>query len=371
MREIINEINEWSKSDQPVAVATVIETWGSAPRSVGAKMALTPDHHIAGSVSGGCVEGAVFEAGVETLETGRPQLLHFGVADETAFEAVGLACGGTIEVFVEPLTPALREFWQRALAEDRAIATATIVKGPHDLVGYKLMLDAHGVVKTLEVSEDNHPEVNANRTSEVYEALLTAAQSALQQGTSQRVELPTLDSWVETGTRTLEAFIEVILPKPTLVIVGGVHIAVALTTMAKTLDYRVVIVDPRSAFGHETRFPHADQIVKEYPHKAFETLPITRSTAIVTLTHDAKFDDPALKIALSSPAFYVGALGGRKTHEARRARLLAAGLTEAQMNRLYAPIGLDIGTTTPEEIALATMAQIVAARSSSRSVRAA
>lgn len=355
MREIINEINEWVEQGEPVAVATVIETWGSAPRAVGAKMALTPNHKIAGSVSGGCVEGAVFEAGVETLESGRSQLLQFGVADETAFESVGLACGGTIEVFVEPLTPALRDFWRNAFAQDVPIATATIVRGPNALVGYKLMLDADGNVQTSGVL----------KTPEVYSTLLHAAQAALGEGMSRRIQLPSPSGrgvGSEGETSPSEAFVEVILPKPTLIIVGAVHIAIALTSLAKTLDYRVVIVDPRSAFGNEARFPHADQLVKRYPDKAFDALPITRSTAVVTLTHDAKFDDPALKRALQSPAFYVGALGGRKTREARRVRLLAAGLTEAQINRLHAPIGINIGTRTPEEIALATMAQIVAAR---------
>lgn len=351
MHEIINEINQWSEQGEPVAVATVIETWGSAPRAVGAKMALTPNHHIAGSVSGGCVEGAVFEAGVETLESGQAQLLHFGVADETAFESVGLACGGTIQVFVEPLTPALRDFWRNAFAQDIPIATATIVRGPQAWVGYKLMLDSEGRVQTSGVF----------KTPEVYAALFDAAQSALREGASRRISLPSPLPPLPKGEGS-EAFVEVILPKPTLIVVGAVHIAIALTTMAKALGYRVVIVDPRSAFGNEARFPHADQLVKLYPDKAFEALPITRSTAIVTLTHDAKFDDPALKRALRSPAFYVGALGGRKTREARRERLLAAGITPEQLDRLHAPIGIDIGTRTPEEIALATMAQIVATR---------
>jgi xanthine dehydrogenase accessory factor len=346
MREIINEINEWSERGEPVAVATVIETWGSAPRTIGAKMALTPGHHIAGSVSGGCVEGAVFEAGIEALESGKSQLLRFGVADETAFESVGLACGGTIEVFVEPLTPALRDFWRNAFTQDVPIATATIVRGPEELVGYKVMLDADGRAQTSGVS----------KTPEVYQALLDAAQAALHEGATRQIELLTADR------SPLTAFVEVILPKPTLIIVGAVHIAIALTTMAKALGYRVVIVDPRSAFGNEARFPHADQLVKQYPDKAFDALPITRSTAVVTLTHDAKFDDPALRRALESPAFYVGALGGRKTRAARRERLLAAGIPPEQLDRLHAPIGIDIGTRTPEEIALATMAQIVAAR---------
>jgi xanthine dehydrogenase accessory factor len=344
MREIIHQINEWRDADEAVAVATVVSTWGSAPRAVGAKMALTPSNKVAGSVSGGCVEGAVIEAGVETLDTGKPQLLQFGVADETAFEVVGLACGGSIAVFVEPLTPVLHNFWRDAIARDIPVVTATVIKGPPELVGYKLMRTADGV---------SHTSAQHERFNEVTPQLHTLAQFALSDGVSKRVDLP---------SPRAEVFLDVTLPKPTLALIGGVHIAIALTAMAKALGYRVVIIDPRSAFGNAERFPYADQIVAAYPDKAFDQVPITRSTAVVTLTHDAKFDDPALKIALPSPAFYVGALGGKKTQAARRERLLKAGLTEAQVNRLHAPIGLDIGTRTPEEIALATLAQIVAAR---------
>ncbi len=348
MREIIQDVLAWSAAGESVAVATVIETWGSAPRAAGAKMALTPTHKIAGSVSGGCVEGAVFEAGVQTLATGQPQLLRYGVADKTAFESIGLACGGTIEIFVEPLSPALRHLWQRAVVEDCAIVTATVIAGPVDLIGCKLMLDAAGAIT-----------VDARiRFDVIAPDLLVAVQAALRDGVSRRIDLP-LPPTLPSGEGRIEVFIDVTLPRPTLIIVGAVHIAIALTTMAKALGYRVVIVDPRVTFANGERFPHADQLVVEHPRRAFESLPITRATAVVTLAHDAKFDDPALLTALQSDAFYVGALGGRKSRESRRGRLLAQGLTEAQLGRLHAPVGLPIGARTPEEIALATMAQIV------------
>lgn len=354
VREIIQDILAWSDAGEPVAVATVIDTWGSAPRTPGAKMAMTPAHRITGSVSGGCVEGAVFEAGMQTLETGRPQLLRYGVADETAFESVGLACGGTIEIFVEPLSPVLRNFWQRAFIDDQAIATTTVLSGPADFVGYKLMLDAGGTAIT---------SVSDERFNEITPQMLTATQIALREGVSKRYLLPSPVGGGGAGgggqPQPLELFIDVTLPRPTLIIVGAVHIAIALTTMAKALGYRVLIVDPRTAFANEARFPHADQLIVEHPQRVFDRLLITRATAVVTLTHDAKFDDPALLAALQSNAFYVGALGGRKTRESRRLRLLAQGLTETEMSRLHAPIGLPIGTKTPEEIALATLAQIV------------
>ncbi len=357
MREIIQDALAWSAAGEPVAVATVVETWGSAPRAAGAKMALTPAHRIAGSVSGGCVESAVFEAGVETLASGKPQLLRYGVADETAFEVVGLACGGTIEIFVERLSPALRQFWQRAFEEDRAAATATVIAGPADFIGCKLMLDAGGHASASQPLE---------RFNAITMQMLTAAQIALREGASKRLFLPSPEGGVRGGEmdesepQPIELFIDVTLPRPTLIIVGAVHIAIALTTLARALGYRVVIVDPRAAFASATRFPHADELVVEHPRHAFADMPITRATAVVTLAHDAKLDDPALFAALQSEAFYVGALGGRKTRETRRQRLLLQGLSEAQLSRLHAPIGLPIGAKTPEEIALATMAQIVA-----------
>jgi xanthine dehydrogenase accessory factor len=182
--------------------------------------------------------------------------------------------------------------------------------------------------------------------------VLDLAQEALAQGESRRVIL----------NEDIEVFMEVILPPPTLVAVGGVHITIALMTLAKTLGYRTVVVDPRSAFGNETRFPHVDQLIQSWPQEAFEQIPLTRSTAVAMLTHDPKLDDPALKIALPSHAFYVGALGSKTTQAKRRQRLLEEGLTEEQLNRLHGPIGLDIGAGTPEEIAMSIMAEIVAAR---------
>jgi xanthine dehydrogenase accessory factor len=210
--------------------------------------------------------------------------------------------------------------------------------------------------------------------------MLTAAKIALKDGKTKRLSVGYSSTQNMHNTQhqtsntksaigniqypipTIDIFVEAILPKPTLVMIGGVHIAQALAPIAKTLGFRVMLIDPRAAFGNETRFPNVDAIVKEYPQRAFEKVPITRGTAIVTLTHDNKFDDPALMVALRSNAFYVGALGGKVTREKRRARLLGAGLTEEQIDKLHAPIGVDIGAKTPEEIALATLAQIVAAR---------
>ncbi len=342
MREVLPEIDRWRAQGESIALATVIQTWGSSPRGVGAKMALTPNGQIAGSVSGGCVEGAVFEAGTQVLKTGHPQLLHFGVADETAW-TVGLACGGRIEVFVKPLDSKIYAALHQLIAEERPAATVTVIRGPAEMMGHELIVREDGTsVGALGDRLD--------------EPAITAARAALIEGASQRLTLPDL------STEPIELFIDVLQPSPTLILVGGVHIAIALTAIAKTLGYRTIVIDPRRSFGSEARFPHVDHLIQAWPDEALTQVSLTRSTAVAMLTHDPKIDDPALKLVLTSPAFYVGALGSRKTQEQRRRRLLKAGLTEAQLDRLRGPIGLEIGAKTPEEIALAVMAQIVAAR---------
>lgn len=349
MRDILPDLTKWLAEGEPVALATVIQTWGSSPRRVGAKMAMTPSGKITGSVSGGCVEGAVFQSGMEVLETGRPLLLHFGVADETAWQ-VGLACGGTIEVFVQPLERDAFSALQSALDLGVPFAVATVVRGPAETLGSEILfLKASGGLKPVPLV--GQPDA---RLGPQLEAL---SQRALEERSSWRSELAT-----EGLDEPLEVFIEVVLPPPTLVIVGGVHIAIALTSIARTLGYRTVIVDPRRAFGNPERFSHGDRLIQAWPEEALQEIEIHEDTAIAMLTHDPKIDDPALKIALNSPAFYVGALGSRNTHARRRKRLLAAGVSEEQLARLAAPIGLDIGAESPEEIALAIMAEIVATR---------
>jgi xanthine dehydrogenase accessory factor len=339
MRDVLAEIDRWQAEGRPVALATVVETWGSAPRRAGAKLALTADQRIAGSVSGGCVEGAVVEAGGEVLKTRRPQLLHFGVADETAW-AVGLSCGGTIEVFVEPLDPAFHEAVRSQLATERPAAIVTVLRGPEALVGRKLLLRADD-------------DVRGSIGGGLDEAAAAAGRAALAEGRSQRRPLP-----ADGG----EVFVDVLRPSPTLVLVGGVHIAIALTTLAKALGYRTIVVDPRQAFGSAERFPHADRVVDAWPEEGLERIGLHPDAAVAVLTHDPKLDDPALRAALRSPAFYVGALGSKATQARRRQRLLEAGVSEEQIGRLRAPIGLDLGGRSPEEIALSVMAQIVAVR---------
>jgi xanthine dehydrogenase accessory factor len=214
-----------------------------------------------------------------------------------------------------------------------------VVRGAEEIVGREIL-----------VREDGN--VTGSFHDELDQRALDVARETLAQGESRRVML----------AEDVEAFMEVILPPPTLIAVGGVHITIALMALAKTLGYRTVVVDPRSAFGSQERFPHVDELIRSWPDEAFRQIPLTRSTAIAMLTHDPKLDDPALKIALPSPAFYVGALGSKTTQSKRRQRLLEDGLTEEQLNRLHGPIGLEIGAGTPEEIAISIMAEIVAAR---------
>src|SRR6266487_2400459 len=345
MRDILPDLDKWHAGDKSIALATVIQTWGSSPRREGAKMALTPDGKITGSVSGGCVEGAVFDTGVEVLKSNHPQLLHFCVADETAWE-VGLACGGSIDIFVKPLDSRFFESLRSVLMGEQPAVLVTVVRGPNDILGHELLVRDNG-------------NVTGTLSNKLDESALNLAKETLAHGVSHRVML----------SEYIEAFIEVILPPPTLIAVGGVHITIALMALAKTLGYRTVVIDPRSAFGNEERFPNVDQLIQLWPDEAFQQIPITRSTAVAMLTHDPKLDDPALKIALPSPAFYVGALGSKTTQAKRRQRLLDDGLTEEQLNRLRGPIGLKIDAHTPEEIAVSIMAEIVATRNSVNDLR--
>ncbi len=254
MRDVLSDIERWRAEGQPVAIATVVETWGSAPRPAGGKMALTADGRIAGSVSGGCVENAVVEAGKKTLASGKPQLLHYGVSDDTAW-SVGLACGGSLDVFVEPLDPAIFAPVEAAIRGEKPVAVATVIRGPEGEVGRKLALFEDGSVR-----------------GEIDEAALSEARSALSEGASRRVK-----------TEARELFVDVLLPAPRLVIVGGVHIAVTLVSLAKTLGFRTILVDPREAFGNAKRFPHADEIVNDWPDKALARIAPDGSTAIAVL----------------------------------------------------------------------------------------
>ena len=336
MKDVRADIEAWAREGSAFALATVVQTWGSAPRGAGSKMGIAADGRITGSVSGGCVEAAVIEAARKTLRDGVPQLLHFGVADETAW-AVGLACGGTIDVFVEKAGSGLLDELRSLSQRESTAVRATVIAGP--LLGQHCLLQADGVAQGSLGEGDSAGAVRA------------AAEAALSQGKSARATLG-----------ESQVFLDVVGPAPTLVAVGGVHIAIALTRIAQALGYRTIVVDPRPAFANEARFPHADRVVSDWPDEALGRIGLTAETAVAVLTHDPKLDDPALRAALPSPAFYVGALGSKATQAKRRQRLLEGGLSEEHLGRLHAPIGLDLGGRSPEEIALSVMAQVVAVK---------
>jgi len=337
MRDILTDLIHWRDEKKSIVLATVIETWGSSPRKAGSKMAITLGGRITGSVSGGCVENAVIEAGMESLNSNRPQLLHFGVADETAWE-VGLACGGSIDVFVNPLDENIFGSIRSILADDQSAVLTTVISGDNAMAGREMLLPDNGKVVGSIGNEWN-------------EKVFSIMEDVLAKGVSQRVAL----------NESMDVFIEVIAPPLTLVIVGGAHISIALSVLAKTLGYRTIVIDPRKVWGSEERFPNVDKLIQSWIPDAFEQIVITSATAISMLTHDPKLDDPALKIALNSPAFYVGALGSKTTNAKRHERLLNDGMTESQLSHLHAPIGLNIGAQTPEEIAVAIMAEVVEA----------
>jgi xanthine dehydrogenase accessory factor len=340
MEEVIGDIQRWRTQGERVALATVVQTWGSAPRRPGAKMAITANGQLSGSVSGGCVEGAVAEEAFAVLASGTPKLLHYGVADEMGWE-VGLACGGNIQVFVEPLEHALFPAITGLINGERAGAVATVISGPEAWLGRKLLVEAG--------QEAWQGSIDATVDGEV----AARAHIAIARGQDTPFALAKHD---------IEVFIDVLLPPPTLYMIGGVHIAITLATLAKTQGYRTVVIDPRHAFGTTERFPHVDQLVQSWPEEAFADLKVNENSAVAILTHDPKIDDPALLSVLRSPAFYIGALGSRKTHAQRLERLRAAGFAQHDLDRIHAPIGLEIGAQTPEEIALAIMAEIVMAR---------
>jgi xanthine dehydrogenase accessory factor len=327
MRDILPELRQWVGAGERVALATVVGTWGSAPRQPGAKMAISASGKIAGSVSGGCLEGAVFEEGMRVLRGAPPKRLHYGVTDDLAWE-VGLSCGGEIDLLLEELGPAHRAVMQ-ALEQEAPVVLASRLGGGEP-VGAEAVL----------------PQENPGTFG-------AAVGEVLQAEEPKRLELP------GKGEFFLEPF-----PRPShLYIFGGAHIAIPLVSMAKGLSFRVTVVDARGKFADRERFPQADEVIHAWPDEVLPRLRLDASSYVVILTHDPKFDDPTIKAALATPARYIGAIGSRKTHRERVARLLEQGMDErALRERVRAPIGLDIGARSAEETALAILAEMVAAR---------
>ncbi|GAC1476015.1 MAG: XdhC family protein [Candidatus Dormibacteraceae bacterium] len=306
MREVLTELTEWTNAGEDIALATVVETWGSSPRPLGSKMVVTRSGKMAGSVSNGCIEGAVFDEAQKVLKSRQPKVAAFGVADDVAFE-VGLACGGHIEVFVEPLGPAHQQLIAKLQRNEQATLRTNLVTGESELVA----------------------------------------------GTSPRSELAHRDG---------DLFIEPFRRSAHLIIVGAIHIAIPLHRLAKLMGYRVTVVDARAKFVTKERFPEADDLIVSWPDEAMGKLVIDSASYVVILTHDPKFDLPALRSVLAKDAGYIGAIGSRRTNQNRFDALRSEGFTQEQLSRVHGPIGLDLGGRGAEETALGIMAEITSVR---------
>ena len=345
MREVFEEIETWRKKGQPVAIATNVKKEGSSLRPLGARMAMTPDHEIAGSVTGGCIEGVVYEEAQGVIQSGLPKLLHYGVVNSEAPWEVGLNCGGSLDVFVETLdSPAWLEIYpalKTCLEENRLAAMATVISGPG--LGSKLLLWPDG--RTL---------------GSLGSAALNEQACAWMQ--NQIAVQDTNWTSFHAGAEQVEVFGDVFTPTARLVVIGAVHIAIPLVKLAKALGYYTIVIDPRTAFATRERFPHVDELVVKWPSTALEELHPDEGTYIAVISHDEKLDNPALQVALSSPARYVGVLGTRKKISQRFDALRELGVTEEQLGRLHAPIGMNLGAVLPDEIALSILAEMVAAR---------
>jgi xanthine dehydrogenase accessory factor len=334
------EIERWRQAGNPIAVATIVQVYGSALRPLGSKMACTSAGDIAGSVSGGCIEGAVYEEAQKVIKRGRPKLLEYGVADESAWE-IGLACGGTIQVWVESLAPEIYATLKQCLETGQLVALATIIAGP-------------GIENKLFIWPDGMTQGELG-SADLTEQVVRYAADRLASHDPGRA---TFDSAGEP----VDVFVEVFPPLPRLIIVGAVHIAIPLVTFSKTLGFRTIVVDARSAFATRERFPHADELIVEWPSTAMEKLGLDEATYVVIVTHDDKLDVPALQAALAGPARYIGILGSTTTYAKRVQALRQSGITDEQLMRIHAPVGLDVGAVGPDEIAFSIMAEVVAVR---------
>ncbi|MEU6288980.1 XdhC/CoxI family protein [Streptomyces sp. NPDC046988] len=352
MLDIADELNRWVEQGRDFAVATVVAVGGSAPRQPGAALAVDAEGTAIGSVSGGCVEGAVYELCRQSLEDGETVLERFGYSDEDAF-AVGLTCGGVIDILVTPVRAAdpARPVLAAALAASargEAAAVARVVSGPAELMGRALLVHPDG---SRAGGFGAHPELDRTVAAE--------AGAFLDAGRTGTLEIG------EQGSRCgapLTLLIESSVPAPRMIVFGAIDFASALVRAGKFLGYHVTVCDARPVFATRLRFPDADEIVVEWPHEYLRRTEVDARTVLCVLTHDAKFDIPLIKLALRLPVAYIGAMGSRRTHLDRNARLREVGVSDLELARLRSPIGLDLGARTPEETALSIAAEIVATR---------
>jgi xanthine dehydrogenase accessory factor len=324
VRDVLDTLERWTSQGLKVATATVVSTERSAPRDPGAVLAVSEEGEVAGSVTGGCVEPAVYEEAQRVLAGGEPKLLTYGIADDEAFE-VGLPCGGTVHIFVDLLDPSLVRPVAEAVRAERPVAVAVRTNGPS--LGAKQLVYGD--------EQDGG-------------AIAEAARRLLAHGHT---------GFVTVGDE--EVFVTSLAPRPRMYVFGAIDFASSLASIGRFLGYRVTVCDARGKFVTPERFPDVDELVVEWPDRFLERAPVDERTAICVLTHDSKFDVPILKVALSTSAGYIGAMGSRRTTERRNERLREEGVSEEQLARIHAPIGLPIGSRSPEEVAVAIAAEIV------------
>lgn len=358
MRDVLDELMGWWRGGQTVGVGTVVATWRSAPRPAGASMLVGPGGEAVGSVSGGCVEGALYELAQQVADDGRPVLQRYGVSDDDAF-AVGLTCGGILDVFVEQVSqqtfPELADLVADVEA-GRPVAVCTVVEHPDPaLVGRRVV---------VRPEDAGVPPSGSLGSARFDAALVDDARGLLAGG---RTETLVYGPDGERRGEGARVFVSSFAPRPRMVVFGAIDFAAALARVGTFMGYRVTVCDARPVFATASRFPDADEVVVDWPHRylAAEAAAgrVDGRTVLAVLTHDPKFDVPVLEVALRLPQVgYVGAMGSRRTHEDRMARLRQAGVTEPELDRLCSPIGLDLGARTPEETAVSIAAEIVALR---------
>ncbi len=352
MRDILDQLTKWWDAGETFGLATVVQTFSSAPREPGAALAVSAAGEVVGSVSGGCVEGAVYELSGEVSAAGKPVLQRYGVSDDTAF-SVGLTCGGIIDIFVEPVSK--KTFPQfgdisEAVRGQQPVAIATVIDGPGQVGARRIIWPAG-------------PELAGTGSLGSGERLDQAvdddARGMLAQG------LTGVRRYGADGERRrdeLGVFVQSFAPPPRLLVFGAIDFAAAVARIGKFLGYRVTVCDARPVFATSARFPDADEVITDWPHRYLAGISTDERTVICVLTHDPKFDVPVLEVALRVPAAYIGAMGSRRTHLDRLDRLREVGLSEDELARLRSPVGLDLGARTPEETAVAIAAELIQLR---------
>jgi xanthine dehydrogenase accessory factor len=349
VRDILDPITQWWDANETFGLATVVQTFSSAPREPGAAMAVSPAGEVVGSVSGGCVEGAVYELAAEVTASGQPVLRRYGISDNDAF-AVGLTCGGIIDIFVEPASrerfTALGEIAE-AVRTGTPVAVATIIEGPGEIGFRRIIWEGERSDGTLGAGDRLDQAVDDDARGMLAQGL-TGVRRYGPDGERRRDELA--------------VFVQSFAPAPRMLVFGAIDFAAAVAKAGKFLGYRVTVCDARPVFATASRFPDADEVITDWPHRYLASITTDERTVICVLTHDPKFDVPLLEVALRLPAAYIGAMGSRRTHDDRLARLREAGVTETEIARLRSPIGLDLGARTPEETAIAIAAELIQLR---------